>query len=152
MTIAHRQAVSLDHGIEVMPAGIGVQAPRQLDGAKHFGIEGPPEPAELAFEKAIIETSVVGDEDAACDAFLYFIGDALEGWRVGDHRIGDPGHGLYRSRDAAFRIDQRAPLLHAGAVVDAHDADFGDAIVGRAHACGFEVHKGKGGCKHRAWA
>ena len=41
-----------------------------------------------------------------------------------------------------FRVDQRAPLADVRAIVDAHDADLGDAIVAGGGAGGFEVDEG----------
>ena len=131
VAIAHRQLVPLDQRIQAMPARVGIETPRQLDGAKHLRAEAAP---ELVLEKAVIETGVVGDENATCDAFLHVVSDPLEGWRVCDHGVGDSGHRLYRAGDAAFGIHQRAPFLHVGAAVDAHDTDFGDPIRGGRHA------------------
>ena len=149
MPIADRQRMALDQGIEIMAPILGVEPARKLHRTKHPSGEGAPEAAELVLEKAVVEARVVRDEDAALDPAGDFVGNLAEGGRAGDHCAGDPGQALYLRGNAAFRIDQRAPLAHPRAVVDADDADLGDAILRGDRAGGFEIDEGDGRGEHR---
>src|SRR6266567_1552156 len=137
-----------DQSIEVMARILRVEPARELHRAEHAGCEGASEAPELVLEEPVVEARVVRDEYAARDPPGNLIGNLAKGRCAGDHGVGDAGQALYFRRDAAFRIDQRAPLAHPRAVVDTDDANLGDAILRSGCAGGFQIDEGDGRGEH----
>ena len=140
--------MALDQTVEVVPRGVGEQAPRQLDRAQHLGGERLAQPSEFVLQKTVVEARVVGDEDAARDPGRNLAGDVGKRRCARHHRMGDSGERLNGGRDAAFRIDQAAPFGRA-APVDPDDTDFGHPVAAGGHTGGFEVYEGDRVGKHR---
>ena len=65
--------------------------------------------------------------------------DIGEARRLGHHLVADAGERLDVGGNRALGVHQRTPFLDALAVLHAHDADLGDAIVGRIAAGRLQV-------------
>src|SRR5437867_8852632 len=137
-----------DQRIEIVRAGVRVEAPRELDRAENLRRKRAPEAGELVLEKAVVEARIVGDEDGASDLGGNVVGYLAEGRRRGHHGVADAGERLDCRWNAAFRVDQAAPLADPRSVVDAHDPDFGHAIGAGGCAGRFEIDEGDGRGEH----
>ena len=137
------EAVAGDQRVEVVAVVLRVEQARELDGAQHRRAKDDAEALELVLQEAIVETRVVGDEQAAFQPAQDLAGERRERRRVGDHRVADAGQLLDEGRDAGFRIDQLLPFADRAVGSDGDDADLGDAVGGRRGAGGFEVDEGK---------
>jgi hypothetical protein len=68
---------------------------------------------EFVFQKTVIETRIVRDENPAGQARMNIVGQLGKGRRVFHHGIRDAGQRLDEFGNVRLRIDQAAPFLHA---------------------------------------
>ncbi len=125
------KSVACNERVEPVADRLGIEPAREAHGAQHIRGKGDAGAAELVLEESIVEARVVGDEDAALEALEHLAAQLGEGRLAAHHRVGDPRECLDLLGDAAFGVHQRRPLVDEFAVVDAHDADFRDAIARR---------------------
>ncbi len=143
MACAAGQSMTFHHRIQAVAARARVHAPRQLHRAQHRRAEPEPGAAELAAQEAVVETRVVGHEQAALEPRHHLGRKFPESRGIGHHRVADAGELLDQAGDAASRIHQRAPLLDDRAVLDQHDAHLDHAVVERVAACRLQVYAGE---------
>ena len=136
------KAVAFDQAVQVVTVEFRIERPGKLDGTQHRRAEFQPGAAEFVLEKTVVETCVVGDEQAPVQALQGLGGNRLEGRRVGDHLIADAGELLDEGRDARAGIDQLLPFAHLTVRIDLDNPDLGDAVGRRGGAGGFEIDKG----------
>ncbi len=138
------ESVALDQRVEVVARVLAEQQPRQSHGAEHRGRELLAEAAELVAHEAVVEASVVRDEQPPVEALANLAAQVLEGRSALDHLVADAGEGFDGRRDAHARVDEAAPRLDDLAAVEQHDADFGDPVVDGHATRGLEVDAGDG--------
>ena len=143
MAVGGSERMTRDQRIEIVRAGLRVEAPRELDRAEDLRRKRAPQAGELVLEKAVVEARIVSDEDSALDLSGNVVGYLAEGRRRGHHGVADTGERLDRRWNAAFRVDQAAPLADLRSFVDAHDPDLGHAIGAGGHAGRFEIDEGE---------
>lgn len=147
VAVVGHQVVARDQGVEAVFVVLGKERARQAHGAEHVGLEACAQAAELLAHEAVVEARVVGHEQPALEAGFQLVGHGLEAGGAAHHVVADAGHALDELGDAALRVDQGAPAADCLAV-DLDDADFGDAVVPRVGAGGFEVDEGDAGGEH----
>ena len=131
VALAALEAPSLDQRIEVVTIVLGKERPRQANCAEHRRRELLANAAELAAHEPVVEAGVVRNEEAPVEPRPDLGAQVVESGGVGDHLVGDAGEALDGRRDALAGIDETAPLPDDGAVVEQHDADLGDPVLGR---------------------
>lgn len=141
------EAVARDEAVEVVLGVLGEERTRQAHGAQHVGLEPRPQSFEFLAHEAVVEARVVGHEQSSFQPGFQLVGHGLEAGGVRHHVVADAGHALDELGDAALRVDQGAPAADLVAL-DLDDADFGDAVVLRVGAGGFQVDEGDAGWEH----
>jgi len=152
MTIGDDEAMPRDDRVEPVTVRIRKQPARQPDRAQRTRRKRPPHPGERVLEEPVVETRIVSDEDTIGQALFDVRRDGRKGRGAGHHGIGNAGQRLDHRRNRHFRVDQRTPLVdrrRAACRIGIHpdDADFGDPVIRRPHAGGFQVDEGERRCK-----
>ena len=147
-----RETEAVHQGVEVVARMLRIERARQLHGAQHRRGELHAEPAEFCAQEAVIEACVVSDEQPALEPAPHFLRHVGKGRRVRHHRVIDAGERRDQRRNPDAGMHQRAPFLDDLAVLEQHDADFDDAVLGRHPARGLEIDAGDGTAQRCATA
>ena len=91
MAAVDLQAVARNQAVEVVLGMLRKQFARQLDSAQYGCAKVDIDATEFIFQKAVIETRVVGNEQPSGQTLGQCWRQCLECWRLGDHRIADAG-------------------------------------------------------------
>ena len=149
MPVRYIERVSRYQRVETMPVRLWKQTSREAHGAKHARGELALESCKGVLEEAVIEARVVRNEHAAGEHLKQIARDRRERRCALHHVVGNARQRLDCRRNGKLRVDERAPFADAlgriAIMVDAYDADFGDAIVPRGRPGGFEIDEREGG-------
>ena len=83
------------------------------------------------------------NEQTAFEARQYTSRQYLKCRRIDHHCVRNAGERLNLHGDAALRIYQTLPFFNDCTICNQHDADFGDAVAGRADTGGFQIDDGQ---------
>ena len=96
-----------DQVIQAVLVMLREQSARQANGAQHIRRKDHACAAKGILEERIVEPGVVGDKQSPFEARHDLVGDVLEGWRIGHHRVGDAGQRLDFGWNGGAGVDQR---------------------------------------------
>src|SRR5687768_12409972 len=91
MAVFDGDAVKGHDRIQIVTGHLRIQRARQTHGTQVRAAPLRAVARELAADEAVIESYVVGDEQPAREARAQLRGDAVEGRRIRQHAIVDPG-------------------------------------------------------------
>ena len=134
--------VARDQGIEIVLRILGIKPARQPYRAEDVGGEWRLHTTKGVFDKSIVKARVMRHEQTTFESCQHLAGQSFKGRCIRHHRVRDARKCLNFHRDGALRIHQTLPLFDDDAVIDQHDADFGNAVACRGDTGCFQINDG----------
>src|SRR3954471_18163345 len=101
--------------------------------------EASPNPLEFVGDEAVVETDIMGDENAVGHELHEWICNFCEQGRVANHFVRDAGQLNDLCGNGALRMDERMPFVDDAVIANLHRTDLGDAIAVRPGAGRLDI-------------